>query len=127
VDELNYVQIKQRQNRTYCICTKRREKEFSECCLSFDGTIVTNASFVKNLGMFFDRALCMQKQESAITKSYYFQTRNIGRIRSYTTEDACKKLVYSLVTSRLNYGNALLYGLNTEHNLEATACSKYSS
>jgi hypothetical protein len=25
------------------------------------GTIVTNASFVKNLGIFFDRTLCMQK------------------------------------------------------------------
>ena len=45
-----WAQIKPRQNRTYCICTETRVKEFSECCLSFDGTIVTNASFVKNLG-----------------------------------------------------------------------------
>jgi hypothetical protein len=57
VDELNYVQIKPRQHITYCICTKHREKEFSKCCLSFDGTIVINASFVKNLGIFFDRTL----------------------------------------------------------------------
>jgi hypothetical protein len=57
VDELNYVQIKPKQHIAYCIWTKHREKEFSECCLSFDGTIVINASFVKNLGMFFDRAL----------------------------------------------------------------------
>jgi hypothetical protein len=91
-------------NTAYCICTKHREKEFSECCLSFDGTIVINASFVKNLGMCFDRTLCMQKQASAITKSCYFQIRNIGRNRSYTTEDACKILVCSLITSRLDCG-----------------------
>jgi hypothetical protein len=77
--------------------------------------------------MFFDRTLCMQKQASAITKSCYFQIRKIGRNRSYTTGDACKTLVCSLITSLLDYGNALLYRVNTQHNLEATACSKYSS
>jgi hypothetical protein len=71
---------------------KHRVKEFSECYLSFDGTIVTDASFVKNLGIFFDRTLFIQKQASVITKSCYFQIRNFGRIRSYTTEDTCKTL-----------------------------------
>ena len=74
---------------------------------------LTNVSFVKNLGTFFDRTLCMQKQASAITKSCYFQIRNIGRIRLYITEDTCKTLVCSLVTSGLDYGNVLLYGVNT--------------
>jgi hypothetical protein len=77
--------LNQDKTELICICTKHRKKEFSECCLSFDGTIVINASFVKNLGIFFDRTLCMQKQASAITKSCYFQIRNIGRNRSNTT------------------------------------------
>lgn len=38
--------------------------------------------------------------------------RNIGRKRSYITDDACKTLVNTLVTSRLDYGNVLLYGIN---------------
>ena len=115
--------LKLNQDKTESIVfvPKLRVKEFSECCLSFDGTIVTNASFDKNLGIFFDRTLCMQKQASAITKSCYFQIRNIGRNRSYITEDACKTLVCSLIASRLDYGNALLYRVNTQHNLEATA------
>jgi hypothetical protein len=50
--------------------------------------------------MFFDRTLFMQKQASAITKSCYFQIRNIGCNRSYTTEDACKTLVCSQQVSR---------------------------
>ena len=37
---------------------------------------------------------------------------NIGRIRRYLTEDATKTIVHALVTSRLDYCNALLYGLH---------------
>ena len=37
--------------------------------------------------------------------------RNISRICNFLSEDATKTLVQSLVTSRLDYANALLYGL----------------
>ncbi|CAC5406528.1 unnamed protein product [Mytilus coruscus] len=62
--------------------------KISNCHLSFDGSIVSNASVVKNLGVYFDRTLSMEKQVNAVTKSCYFQIRNIGRIRQYITEDA---------------------------------------
>ena len=54
----------------------------------------------------------MEQQVRAVTKSCFHQIRNIGKIRSFITENACKTLVCSLVTSRLDYGNALLYGEN---------------
>ena len=54
----------------------------------------------------------MEQHASAITKSCFHQIRNIGRIRSYITVDTCKTLVCSLVTSRMDYGNALMYGVN---------------
>jgi hypothetical protein len=37
--------------------------------------------------------------------------RNVGRIHPYITENACKTLVCSLVTSRLDYCNSLTYEL----------------
>jgi hypothetical protein len=55
----------------------------------------------------------MEQQGSAVAKSRYHQIRNIGHIRSYITEHACKTLICSLVTSRLDYGNALLYNVNS--------------
>lgn len=56
----------------------------------------------------------MEKQVSSVTKSCYMyhQIRSIGHIRQYITDNACKTLVSSLVTSRLDYGNALLYKIN---------------
>ena len=40
--------------------------------------------------------------------------RRKGSIRPFKTEDDCKILENSLVTSRLDYGNAILYGINKQ-------------
>ena len=48
---------------------------------------------------------------SEICKSSLFRLRNIGLIRKYLTNDATEQLVHALVTSRLDIGNSLLYGL----------------
>ena len=64
--------------------------------------------------MYFDKTISMEQQASAITRSCFQQIRNIGRIRSLISVDACRTLVSSLVISRLDYGNALLYGTNNK-------------
>jgi hypothetical protein len=46
----NMLKLNQDKTELIAFALKHHVKEFSECCLSFDGTIVTNASFVKNLG-----------------------------------------------------------------------------
>lgn len=53
----------------------------------------------------------MDHQIRNIAKSCYHQLRNIGRIRPLISESYSKALVCSLVTSRLDYGNALLHGV----------------
>ncbi len=52
----------------------------------------------------------MEKQVNAISKVCYYHIRNIGSIRRYMTRDTCKTLAHALITTRLDYGNALLYG-----------------
>ena len=42
---------------------------------------------------------------------FMYENRNISRIRKFLYPDACRTVVQALVTSRLDYGNALLYGL----------------
>ena len=53
----------------------------------------------------------MEEQVAQTAKSCYYQLRNIGQIRSSITEGARRTLVHALVTSRLDYGNGLLYGI----------------
>ena len=75
------------------------------------GQRVRLATSIRNLSVLFDSALPMESHVASVAKKCYYQIRNIGQIRSYISSDACKILVHALVTSRLDYCNALLYGL----------------
>jgi hypothetical protein len=76
--------------------TKRIKTRLTSICqLQFDGCVVSDAPFVKNLGVHFDKALNMEKQVSVLVKSCFAQIRTIGRIRPYLSESACKTLVAS--------------------------------
>jgi hypothetical protein len=52
--------------------------------------------------------MSMDRQVPAVCRSAFAQLRNIGLIRQYLTSDDTKSLVNGLVTSRLDYCNALL-------------------
>ena len=53
----------------------------------------------------------MEQQVNSVCRSAYAQLRSIGHIRKYLTNDATKSLVNCLVTSRLDYCNAMLNGI----------------
>jgi hypothetical protein len=40
-------------------------KHFSDFRLKFDGTVLSDVSSVKNLGMYFDKTISMEQQASA--------------------------------------------------------------
>ncbi|KAK6181912.1 hypothetical protein SNE40_009690 [Patella caerulea] len=65
----------------------------------------------RNLGVMFNSTMDMSKQIAAVSKACNFQLYNIGRVRKYLNTDSIKLLVNSLIASRLDYCNSLLYGL----------------
>ena len=42
----------------------------------------------------------------------YFQLHKIAKVRQYLTTHKCKTIVHTIVTSRLNYGNAAMFRVN---------------
>ena len=90
------------------ICITDFNFEFGQPTLSWNQTIKKKESNVYHI---MASGLTMQAQVAQIAKSCYHQIRNIGQIRSSITDEACKTLVHALVTARLDYANALLYGL----------------
>ena len=57
----------------------------------------------------------MYQQISNTCRIAHFHLRNIGAVRKYVTREACEKLVHAFITSRLDYGNSLLYGTPDYH------------
>ena len=69
------------------------------------------SSQVKDLGVIFDRVLSLRQYASYTSKTCRFHLRNISRIRKYIPQDISIVLIKSLVMSRLDNSNGVLYGL----------------
>lgn len=80
----------------------------SICVGNSDIHIVPTA---RNLGSWFDSRLSMSKHITKICTSPFFYLYKIRRIRNHLSQTSTETLIYTFVSSRLNYCNSLLYGL----------------
>jgi hypothetical protein len=69
------------------------------------------ADAVRYIGVYLDRHLTMEDHTNAVCKSALLHLSNIGRIRKMLTRESCEQLVHAVITSKLDYANAVLYGL----------------
>ena len=72
------------------------------------------ASKIRNLGVMFDQTMSMKDHVNTVVKTVNFHLRKIYRIRRYITVESCHQLVRSLILSRLDYANSLLYGISAK-------------
>ena len=105
------LKLNEEKTQLVIINPKHQVRMNEQLRLQVGNNTVSVASSVKNLRVYFDTFLTIERQVNAISKACYYQIRNIGHIRRYITLDACKTLAHVQTTSPLDYGNALLYGL----------------
>ena len=67
----------------------------------------------RNLGVIFDSDLSFKKHISAVCRSSFFQIRQLRQIRSSLDRNSAIVLANSLVRSKIDYCNSLLYNLPT--------------
>ncbi|CAB3996351.1 Hypothetical predicted protein [Paramuricea clavata] len=80
-------------------------------CLSIENESIVKSESVTLLGVELDDKLTLKSHVRNVAKSCFFKLRNMRKIRKCITEDAAKIMVHSMITSRLDYCNAILYGL----------------
>ena len=76
------------------------------------GCRITPQPTVRDIGIFLDSGMDMTMQVTRTCQAAYFQLHNIAKIRHCLTIAACKTIVHGLVTSKLDYGKAVLFGIN---------------
>jgi hypothetical protein len=79
--------------------------------LSMGEALVPLSESAVVLGVEMDNSMSMAKQVNRISRACFYQLHRMYKIRKCVTENAAKAMVHSLVTSRLDYCNSLLYGL----------------
>ena len=84
------------------------------------GQFIDISAVIRDLGFVIDTHLSMAYQVSNICRSAYYHSSRIAKIRDSLTTSVCKSLIYGMVTSRLDYGNAMLFGITDRllHRLE---------
>ena len=65
---------------------------------------------VRDLGVILDKNLSLSNHINEVCKIVTLTIRSIGLIRKYLSADNLERLVNTLVTSRIDYTNSILYG-----------------
>ena len=94
--------------------SKHMLNKVSDIHIDNGNTTITPVKQVRNLGVFLDASMTLTSHISSIVKSASFQLRNLGKIRKYLDSNTTEQLAHVFVTSRLDIGNAILYGLPNE-------------
>ena len=76
------------------------------------GVIIKVVDHARNLGIIFDSKMSMGHQVKKVCKTGYFHIRNIAAIRNSLNKKDTKTITHAFVTSTLDYGNSLLYGIS---------------
>ena len=79
--------------------------------INCNGTAVKKTNCIKHLGAYLDKTVSMRQHITQKSRAAAINLQKIRIIRKYLTQEAAQILVSGLVTSHLDYANAILYGL----------------
>ena len=107
----NMLRLNDDKTELIVFASKYKQDLYNDLSITIGDTVVDCRSQVKDLGVIFDRVLSLRQHVSYTSRACRFHLRNISRIRKYIPQDKSIVLIKSLVMSRLDYSNGLLYGL----------------
>jgi len=107
----NMLKLNADKTEVICFSNQKHSRHIENLELKIGESSIRPSSHVRNLGATLDSNMQMDKHVNLVTQTCYRQIRHISHIRQYLTKSATRTLVNSLVTSRLDYCNSLLYGV----------------
>ena len=112
------------KNDFLLIGSKVQRENFSLC---FPATLlaheVTPSPSARNLGVVFDSALYFKSHICGIYRACYYHICDIRRIRRFLAPSVAKTIATSLIGSKLDYSNSVLFNV-TEVEIKAAGCTE---
>jgi hypothetical protein len=110
----NFLKLNDDKTEFMLIGSKQQLNKVSIDHIKIGDSSVQTVQKVRNLGVMLDSSMTLEAHVSSIVKSSSYHIRNLGHIRKYLTTEATEQLVHAFITSRLDMGNSLLFGLPQE-------------
>ena len=107
----NMLKLNEDKTEVILFTSKHNTRHLDKVSVKVGDSVIRSTSCVRNIGTLLESNMDMEKQVNAVCRSSYAQLRCIGHIRKYLSYDATKSLVNCLVTSRMDYCNAMLNGI----------------
>ena len=96
-------------------CPPSLNKEVLIKGILFQDQCIRFSDFVKNVGVWIDKNLDMNKHVSNIVSHCYKILKDIGRIRKNLEKNHIENLVHAVISTRLDYCNSLLVNIDKEN------------
>ena len=109
---INKLKFNATKTEIIVICAPHIKIKLSMPYIKLGDTVVPVSTVVKNIAVFFDDAVSMNNQVQHICRVAYFHIHCIGKIRNLLDRKTTEIMIHTYVTSRLDNGNCLLYGIS---------------
>ena len=93
------------------IGTKTTLSKTNICSIAIANATMPVSTQVKSLGVILDSTLSFPSHINNVSRIAFFHLRNISRLHHALTQHSTEVLVNALVTSRIDYCNAILVGI----------------
>uniref|UniRef100_A0A803TP95 Reverse transcriptase domain-containing protein n=1 Tax=Anolis carolinensis TaxID=28377 RepID=A0A803TP95_ANOCA len=103
--------LKLNPDKTEVLLVSRRAEQGIGLQPVLDGVALPLKTQVRSLGVLLDSSLSLEPQVSAVARGAFAELRLVRQLRPYLGRSDLATVVHALVTSRLDYGNALYVGL----------------
>ena len=107
----NKLKINDDKTEFLIISSPYSRSSIPDCKLRVGTSEIERSLSAKNLGVMFDSHVSMESHIGLVCQSLHFHLKNIGDVRHLLTEEATNQIVHSLISSRLDYCNSLMFGL----------------
>ena len=107
----NRLQLNKSKTEVMWVGSSRRQNKLPTSPFRVGDCEVTPVSTVRDLGIYLDSDTSMSTHISSTVSTCFGVLRVLKSLLHSVPKDVMIKLVYSLVLTRLDYGNATLYGL----------------
>jgi hypothetical protein len=91
--------------------SKNMVSKFPELKIHIGKETLQPTNSARNIGVIFDKHLDMKAHIISTCKSANYHIYKIWKIRKFLTREACEQLVHAFISTKLDYGNSLLYGI----------------